>query len=352
MDAEIYPYEEMITASGYPCLKMFQNGKPELPLVIFITGEGIFARVAYGHPSGQPSDFLAHWFKEAGYPFLALTYPMDHPVYSTFFPEFSVIDWGNQIAEIAEEVIQKNGLKKSMIALGWSIGGRVVESLNAALTLRNLSLEFFIGLSPCPPVFSLIPAITRGFKMTEKGYVENSYEAWLEENLKIQDALNRRVVIPENVFQKAYLGHYPINLGANNYRYHREQFVPDVEEDINDSGAFTYTEYPLIGLLIHNSVKDERHALMDVGVWSFYMTQSISHNLIFSNPKDLNRLTDIMWRKLLDLVRTAPMKLTIPMDGGHFFFLGERGAKSTFDKFLELSDKIRTLKNEIQKILK
>ena len=60
---------------------------------------GVFARIAYGHPEGRPSDFLFYWLKEAGFPTLALTYPLGTAPFQQAWPAFTVTDWAEQSAE-------------------------------------------------------------------------------------------------------------------------------------------------------------------------------------------------------------------------------------------------------------
>jgi hypothetical protein len=75
------PGEELRTAAGFPALVRFARGAPGSPLVVFVTGGGVLARIAYGHAGARPADFLAHWLRQAGYACLAVSYPLGHPVF-------------------------------------------------------------------------------------------------------------------------------------------------------------------------------------------------------------------------------------------------------------------------------
>ncbi len=97
----LYPGEELTEAAGYPALVRFEPGRPELPVVVFVTGGGVLGRIAYGPPGGRTPDFLCHWLHEEGFPSLVLSYPIDsRGVFDAPFPQFSITDWAEQSAEI------------------------------------------------------------------------------------------------------------------------------------------------------------------------------------------------------------------------------------------------------------
>jgi hypothetical protein len=113
----------MITAAAFPCLIRFEKSAHDQPLVVFVPGTSFLARIAYGLPAGRPTDFLGHWLVEAGFPFLGVSYPLDNPVYPTTYPNFTITDWGRQVAEAARHVIDANGLGNRIIAI-WLEHGR------------------------------------------------------------------------------------------------------------------------------------------------------------------------------------------------------------------------------------
>lgn len=93
----LYPAEELIQVFDYPALVRFEPGQPGFPLVVFITGGGVLARIAYGPPVGRAADFLCHWLHEEGFASLALSYPVDRGgVFDVAFPQFSIADWAEQ----------------------------------------------------------------------------------------------------------------------------------------------------------------------------------------------------------------------------------------------------------------
>ena len=63
--AAIYPGEELRVAAGFPVLSQFRKGDPGQPLVVFVTGGGVLARIAYGHEGARPAGFLAQLISDA-----------------------------------------------------------------------------------------------------------------------------------------------------------------------------------------------------------------------------------------------------------------------------------------------
>jgi hypothetical protein len=49
------------------------------------------------------------------------------------------------------------------------------------------------------------------------------------------------------------------------------------------------------------------------------------------------------WQQLLDLVYSAPGQLTEPVNGSHFVFIGETGARETAQATVRLFGKIQTI---------
>jgi hypothetical protein len=103
--ADLYPGEEMLATNGIETLNYFKAGAPDKPLMIFVPGGFHLARVAYGYPGGNERDFLAFWLGKRGYSFLGASYPTGNKVYSEVYPEFSIRDWGQQVATVAKHYV-------------------------------------------------------------------------------------------------------------------------------------------------------------------------------------------------------------------------------------------------------
>lgn len=352
MQHSLFPLEKIQVAGGYPCLTYFANSKPEYPLIVFVSGGPIMSRIAYGHSGGQSQDFLAYWIKQAGNPFLAVTHTMDHPIFPTTHPGFTIQDWGKQVAEVIADTVKTHKLHKEIVVVAFSAGGRLVESLCIALQAESITIDAFIALNALTPQLTLISHLKRGFHATSNGYALAQYDPFIDENLRLQESAVRRAIVNESTFKEDYMGNFPINVWESVYRYQNDSFVPALEEGLNDSGAFAYFHYPLIGVITGDSTKDLRDTLMSPGVWSFYMTQSLYQNFFAYTNKDFNTFSDLNWKKVSDLVTTAPQKLSAKIEGGYFFFLGDKGAKATVTKIQEHVGKIRSIRAELQRALK
>jgi hypothetical protein len=158
-NAALYPGEEIRLGAGYPALVKFLPGDVDKPLVVFITGGGVLARVAYGHPESYPPDFIAYWLQEKGYPFLALSYPIDNPVFLSVHPGFSVRDWGTQVSEIIDQHIDEDDEDRKVLVLAWSMAGRIAEPLTSALAHRKIAVELFVAMAASTALLGLQPAL-------------------------------------------------------------------------------------------------------------------------------------------------------------------------------------------------
>ena len=155
----MYPGEQIVDAAGFPALVKFESGAPGAPLVVFITGGGVLARVAYGHPDGKPADFLGYWMKRDGVPFLAISYPMGNPVFAGAYPDFSMTDWAEQSAEIVARHVKAHDLPSRVVVLGWSMAGRIAEPIAASLRKRGIGVELFVAMAAATALQNLLPAL-------------------------------------------------------------------------------------------------------------------------------------------------------------------------------------------------
>ncbi len=295
----IIPLRKSTNGGGLPCLTYFSEGKKEYPLVVFISGGPVMSRIAYGHSGGQSKDFLAYWFKEGGNPFLAVTHTMDHPIFTNAYPEFSVQDFGRQVAEVIDETTKQHGLLKEVIVIAFSAGGRIIESLCLALEPYSISIGAFIALNALTPQITLVSHLKRGFEMSEREYAVAHFDPFFEQNLLMQETANKRSIIHESTFKQDYLGNFPINVWESIYRYHQGAFVPALEEGLNDTGAFAYFHYPLIGVITGDSPKDLRNTLMNSGIWGFYQVQAIYQNYFAFTQKDLTHCQIMLGKRFL-----------------------------------------------------
>jgi hypothetical protein len=151
------------------------------------------------------------------------------------------------------------------------------------------------------------------------------------------------------VVRRDFLGAFPVNLAATDLRYHEGAFVHGPLEDFADTGAFEYEGFPPVGLMLHSSALDPRHALMDQGMWSAYITTRLLYDCTATvRPGDL---PEADWQALVALVREAPARLSVAVGGNHMFFLGEAGAMRTVEALAELRDRAAGLRHELARCL-
>jgi hypothetical protein len=340
----MYPGESIIEAAGYPALVKFEPGAANTPLVVFITGGGVLARVAYGHPDGRPADFLAHWLKLEGIPFLAISYPMGNPVFGKAYPEFSMTDWGEQSAEIVAQHVEARGLPSRVVVLGWSMAGRIAHPIAASLRRRGIEIELFVAMAASTALPNLLPGLAT-VKPQPSGLagVAGAYTDALLLYLREQNAETGHTAIDPAIFPAQFMGDYPIRLAAAALKFENGAFVPDPLGDQDGTGAWQYASFPPLALLTHEAAADARHALMDRSTWGFYISQNLSETRVFARVKDFRKLAPDRWKQINDLIHGAPARLTIVMPGNHMFFVGEAGARATVAALKDLRSRAATL---------
>jgi hypothetical protein len=349
--SHMYPGEQIVEAAGFPALVKFEAGARGTPLVVFITGGGVLARVAYGHPAGKPTDFLSHWLKQEGIPLLALSYPMGNPVFARAYPDFSMTDWGEQSAEIIARHVKANDLPSHVVVLGWSMAGRIAEPITASLRKRGVEVELFVAMAAATGLPNLLPTLAH-VKPQRSGLagVAGAYTNALLLYLSQQNAEAGHTVIDPAIFPSQFMGDYPIRLAASALKFENGVFLPDPLGDQNGTGAWEYASFPPLALMTHEAPADARHALMDRSTWGFYISQTLSETRVFPRVKDFSKLLPAQWKTINDLVHGAPARLTMVMPGNHMFFVGEPGAKATVAALKELRSRAASLRKELDEV--
>src|ERR1700679_3845114 len=235
----------METGAGFPALVRFEKNEAGAPLAVFITGGGVFARIAYGHPGGRPPDFLCHWLNEAGYSTLALTYPLGVSPLAPTCPTFTVTDWAEQTAEIIARYTQIEGLPTKVVVLAWSMAGRIAAPLTTAMRRRGVDIELFVAMSASPGLPNLLPGFASlAPDASGLARVEGAFLDGLLACLKAQNEENGRSAISAEQFLKEYTGPFPIALAAAGMRLRDGRFVRAPLEDQHDTAVFDFASYP------------------------------------------------------------------------------------------------------------
>lgn len=351
--AMLYPGEELTAAAGYPALMRFEPGRPDLPVVVFVTGGGVLGRIAYGPPGGKADDFLCHWLHAAGFSSLVLSYPIDNGgVFDAAFPQFSITDWAEQSAEIIARSMDRSGLPADAIVLGWSMAGRIAEPLHAALRRRGRSIDLFVAMAGASALPNTLPGLD-GLKPAASGLaaIRGVYLDWLLECLADQNRTAGHVILDAEDFSRGMTGDFPVGLAASAMRYRNGAFVSDPAADAREIGAADYAGFPPLALMTHSSPVDARHALTDQSAWGAYITQQLCETLVFSRPERLAALRADKWALVLGHVREAASRLSATLPGNHMFFLGEEGARRTLQTLQHLRQTATDVRREISHLM-
>lgn len=351
---DLYADEQIEKGSGFPAITYFVKGAEGAPLVVFIPGAHHMARVAYGgHKGARKEDFLAHWLKKKGYHFLAVSYPIDIAAggMQTSHPDFMIRDWGAQAAAIARKKIDQHGLGNRMIVLGWSMAGKVAQSVYDAARNANLQLDFYVSLAATPAIPGMI-ALTREYPMLKNGYADRrkNFKGWWKQ-VAANNKKNGREIVSEEIFGNEYQGDIPINLQGYGQQFRSGAFTMDPLAVQADAKPFAFAEFPLVAMIIPDGRGDRRHALVDLSAWTMYNANTVFKRYLSANKVDVKKLSDAQWHGLLHLTRTLDDRLSQTIDGNHFFFVGESGARATADAVELLEDRVHAVKAEVSAIL-
>jgi len=195
-------------------------------------------------------------------------------------------------------------LPPRVIAVGWSLAGRLARNLALDLKSRGIDLEVFIGLSAAPPIpgFGSLPRSALQLAPTglldgssERGAIFRSREA----QLAVTDEINGRVVVPRRVYARSYVTDSPINFRGEAQRYRDHDFVDDIAAAIADQGTFDFGNYPLCGVVSATNPSDPRFALTGASGFGMLNAQALYFQVI--KPS--------LTRRTPDLERWAALRL-------------------------------------------
>jgi hypothetical protein len=254
--------------------------------------------------------------------------------------------------------MREHGLARQVIALSWSMAGRVACTFSTSLRQRQIELDLFVGMAAGAPLPNLFPALDQLLKPAASGLADGgeAYRTWLLRNLAEQERLHGRAIIPADLFQDQFLADFPVNLAATALRYRpsgqtKGLFAVDLAEDLVDTAAFDYDGFPLVALLVNGSAIEDRHPLTDSGAWSLYQSQTLYRRHVLARHVDLTTLPTDRWLRLQAAISAAPSRLRSTVPGGHLFFVGEQGAAATVAGMQRLRQRARRLRQSIHATL-
>ena len=347
----LYPGEDMLKTNKIQTLNYFRAGDPKKPLVIFVPGGFHLARVAYGYPGGRPRDFLAHWFEQKGYSFLATSYPTGNRVYSEVYPAFSIRDWGRQVAAIARHYVEGHGLTGEIIVLGWSAGGQIAQSVYEASRSAGLTMNLYVSLASTPPI-PLLLAAPGVISQAENGLSKApQFYDLFRRYVTAQDAMNGHTIFPWGRFETDVLGDIPVALNAIMIasRYSNGAFVEDLEWAMTDTGALKAADFPMVVTISGDKVLDNDHALTDRVNWGLYQVQHLYRTIVLPALSKSEKIAPGDWQELMDRMNYVTSgTLNARVLGNHFFWYGEIGARQTVEAFEMLRLRAQNLRESIK----
>ncbi|MFA0811870.1 hypothetical protein [Microbulbifer epialgicus] len=335
--------EVLGSAAGFPVLYRYIAAEKSKPLMVFIPGSSHLARIFYGCPEAREEDFISYWVHRSGHPFLAVSFPIANKVFDGFYPSFTIADWGKQVAEVIDEVVSRNNLQHEVIVCGWSMGCKIAGALGKEVIGKKISIAMFVAMSGDPAVPGFMPkANAENITMTPEGLANREcLYPWFFQALEDQGKYNGHPILKKEVYRERMLGATPVGLIGTGLMYKKNRFIDDIQGSIQSANTFGYEDYPFPVVIHGDSLCDAENVLLNTADWAFIRSRVLIREVL--RDKSFKELSLTRWEELKRLVKTSENYLSESLPGGHFFFLGKTGARSTIDKILLLSKRMRNL---------
>ena len=349
----IHDNEEIVDANGFPSLVRFYKGDPDKPLVVFFPGWSHLGRISYGFPGCDEKQFLAYWIRKKGYSFLAISYPMDHPVYDHVYPDFTLTDWGDMAAQIVDQFISGHKLKNEVIGLNWSAAGQAIRPFSVACQKKSINNKFTLGIEATPGL--QIPSDRKkGQRKTKKNMISiksTLYDLFWRE-IEEQSSMNNKEIMTKREYYKYFLGDIPIGIAGTNEFFVNGKFVDDPVRADKDKGFFSFAEYPMVAIISGNSTLVPYHPIVDKYTWGFLMTRKIYHGFIAKSQSRGMTISENKLNEILKFIDKIPKRLSGNIPGNHFLFVGKKGARAVAQSIEKFDSEIDKIKAELSGILK
>lgn len=344
--ARLLPGEVLEHVADFPCLYRFFPADKKKPLVVLIPGGAHNARIFYGgHLGHDPDDFLVSWLTKMGFGALGVSYPLESEptLMPAVAPGFRINEWGRQAAEVTKSVVDKNQLCGDVVLVGWSMGGRMVVPYSKTAQSLGLKVKLFVSLSATPGLSGLRPP-PPGRKCTKAGYATfSTMPALFMAQLREQNEINNKVIIPPDVYYSQYYGHTPVSLLGWGLKFDDGGgFIDDNWGSVKDAAAHEFECLPWLSSLWPTSQLDARHTLSDKATWAFMLTQKLTATLTTNS---------LHWDEIVKFVHSAPEILSASVHGSHYFFLGRSGAKATAEGIIQHLDTSNTLQSQLNSLV-
>ncbi|WP_444907398.1 hypothetical protein ACJJIR_03850 [Microbulbifer sp. SSSA008] len=341
----LFDGEVLETINDFPVLYRYIPAVSTNPLMVFIPGTAHLARIFYGYPGGRSDDFISHWVNRAGFPFLAISYPMENAVFCSTHPEFTIQDWGDQAAEIIAKILSEYNLPNSVVVCGWSMGGKISGALARAAKALNFSIECFVAMAAEPALPGFLPeANTKAIEMTVDGMASRKgiYPAFLAA-LDEQNTLNQHTIIPKDIYLEAFLGAIPIALIGTGLMYDGQGFKEDLSRALKTANTFDFLDYPIPVVIQSDSMGDLENVLCNIDDWAFIRNRVLASKLLGgASPEQIPRER---WELVQLIIRSSSAYFSQTVTGNHFFFVGAIGARTTVKSIEKLLARVRSIQS-------
>lgn len=353
VSVELSTGERRVTYDGITGLRYWRAGAPDAPVLLFLSGGGHLARIAYGANGLDQTQFLDHWLAREGWSVLALSYPTDHPAIGALLPEITLAGWARWVARATADVLDENPSRSVFTAL-WSMAGRSCNALNAAFRECDQELAGVISLAAMPPLDGLMNVTPGGEPLTSGNLWaigpsdRGPHNLWVREFLADLAAQSERdgvTIVPEQRYLQDFLCNTPIMLRGTPQRIRNGHPEWDRAAAISDMRSDELDTYPLAAAITPTAPEDGRHVLMDAVSWSFVCSQAIRARWQAAGQPTAR------WPELVKLSLQSRARLQREIPGNHFFFVGRTGAAATTAAIVALCKELRDLSDEIERLL-
>lgn len=318
---------------------------PARPLVVFLSGAGHTARVAYGHPGCDRTDFLDYWLEREDISLLALSYAASGDNSVEARADLTLEDWSDAVAEAIASI---DFSPSEIILAAWSMGGRAGGLVTKAARNRGITIRGFISLASNPPLPGLSSVEPDSEVFLENGLWDphstvvkgtTRHVGWLGELVGIWLAQGREVISAD-----AYRRHYqvPTPIGLQG-----DVRFTCADPSIQNLGV---GEFPLSGAIVPEGLLDYRHSLLDAATWGFVNAQVIFRHWVEPVMSGTVPLCLTEMNALRDLISDHSRRLLRYVPGGHMFFLGAFGAHATACAIAELAAELRALTRQLNEM--
>ncbi|WP_156436174.1 hypothetical protein [Bradyrhizobium pachyrhizi] len=333
-----------------PYVEWSRQGRKECALVLFLTGGGHLGRISYGYPGGDPRDFLAHWLNLTGYNLVVPSPPIEHPLFKSQVAGLDIVTWSDVLIDLVEAKLQAWELKPCVLVVGWSMAGRFISRLAATASTRGIKIEAFVSLAATPPLPGLSPVNLEETPLSRQGFrsfvgpsdsdvLTPVNRCWLA-SLSEQDRIEGKSIIPPEVYLQQFVGNSPLNLHGEALRWRNGRMQHCLSDAANDVLAMEFQGAPLCAAIIPTASSDRHHLLTDQANWSFFNANVIAARAASFTPEALDKV------RLLGL--SLPRRLSREAIGGHFFFVGAKGARAAAQAILALHAETVAVESELK----